>query len=96
MNDAFETGRAVVDDIHNGALTVRPEQTGHQSVLEMLKQKGKTTPCLRGCKVLDRKLGPTKHDAHDGGTSMNLRGRVEGECNAIGHTSNGGVSQSTF
>ena len=43
MNDGFETGKAVVEDLKNGALVADPEHKGHSMIADFLKKKGKVT-----------------------------------------------------
>ena len=40
MNDAFETGKSLVDDLISGDLTVKAEQQGCQAILQLLHEKG--------------------------------------------------------
>ena len=40
MNDAFETGKSVVDDLTSGDLTVSAEQQGREAILQLLHDKG--------------------------------------------------------
>ena len=40
MNEAFETGKSVVDDLISGDLTVKAEQQGCHAMLQLLHEKG--------------------------------------------------------
>ena len=42
MNDAFETGKMVLDDLATGQLLTSPDHKGLELVLPVLREKGET------------------------------------------------------
>ena len=40
MNDAFETGKIIVEDLTSGVLSAQPTERGQEAICAILKQKG--------------------------------------------------------
>ena len=41
MNDAFETGKVVAEDLKSGQLNPLPQHTGKSDIISVLEEKGK-------------------------------------------------------
>ncbi|KAK2193741.1 hypothetical protein NP493_7g06016 [Ridgeia piscesae] len=54
MNEAFETGKSVVDDLISGDLTVKAEQQGCHAMLQLLHEKGVDVVSFEEWQKIDR------------------------------------------